>query len=130
VATDKLSEPAIRKAKPAEKPVKLAEAARLAEAGLPGPGTFERVAREWLANVHQAKVSAGHSERTRIRLEQDIFPWIGRRPIGEVDAPELLTRDDGEVGRLSRPASRWRTGHSDQDGVNSHWAAWRHWPMM
>jgi integrase len=35
-------------------------------------------------------VSAGHSERTRIRLEQDAFPWLGRRPIAEIEAPELL----------------------------------------
>jgi hypothetical protein len=40
--------------------------------------------------VHKAKVSAGHAERTRIRFEQDAFPWIGRRPIGQIDAPELL----------------------------------------
>ncbi|MDE2396270.1 MAG: integrase arm-type DNA-binding domain-containing protein [Burkholderiales bacterium] len=66
------------------------EAQALADAGLPGPGTFEHVAREWLATVHEAKVSAGHAERTRIRLEQDAFPWIGRRPIGEIEAPELL----------------------------------------
>lgn len=40
--------------------------------------------------MHEAKVSAGHPERTRIRLEQDAFPWIGSRPIGEIEAPELL----------------------------------------
>lgn len=66
------------------------EAQQLADAGLPGSGTFEAVARDWLATVHEAKVSAGHAERTRIRFEQDAFPWIGRRPIAEVDAPELL----------------------------------------
>lgn len=68
-----------------------AEASRLAAAGLPGRGTFEFVAREWLSTVHQVKVSAGHFDRTRIRLEQDAFPWLGRRPIGEIEAPELLT---------------------------------------
>ena len=57
---------------------------------MPAPGTFEAVAREWLSTVHEVKVSAGHAERTRIRLEQDAFPWIGRRPIAEVEAPELL----------------------------------------
>ncbi|WP_155935889.1 phage integrase central domain-containing protein [Methylibium sp. T29-B] len=67
------------------------EAQALAAAGLPGPGTFEHVAREWLTTVHQVKVSAGHAERTRIRLEQDVFPWLGRRPIAELEAPELLT---------------------------------------
>jgi integrase len=67
------------------------EAQQLADAGLPGPGTFETVARDWLATVHESKVSAGHAERTRIRFEQDAFPWIGRRPIAELEAPELLT---------------------------------------
>ena len=66
------------------------EAQALADAGLPGPGTFEHVAREWLSTVHEVKVSAGHSDRTRTRLEQDAFPWLGRRPIGEIEAPELL----------------------------------------
>jgi integrase len=66
------------------------EAQALADAGLPGTGTFEHVAREWLTTVHEVKVSAGHAERTRIRLEQDAFPWLGRRPIGEIEAPELL----------------------------------------
>jgi integrase len=66
------------------------EAQALADAGKPGPGTFEHVAREWLVTVHEAKVSAGHADRTRIRLEQDAFPWLGRRPIGEIEAPELL----------------------------------------
>jgi integrase len=67
-----------------------AEAARVVDAGLPGPGTFEHVAREWLTTIHEAKVSAGHAERTRIRLEQDAFPWLGRRPIADIEAPELL----------------------------------------
>lgn len=66
------------------------ESQALADAGLPGPGTFEHVAREWLTTVHEAKVSAGHAERTRIRLEQDVFPWIGRRPIADIEAPVLL----------------------------------------
>jgi integrase len=80
----------------ARKADKVAQAARqtveaLEAAGAPLPGTFEAVAREWLATVHEAKVSAGHAERTRIRFEQDAFPWLGRRPIAEIDAPELLT---------------------------------------
>jgi integrase len=54
------------------------------------PGCFEAVAREWLLTVHRAKVSEGHAERTRVRFENDVFPWLGGRPIGEIDAPELL----------------------------------------
>jgi integrase len=67
-----------------------AQAEALEDAGLPGPGTFEYVAREWVSAIHEAKVSPGHAERTCIRFEQDAFPWIGRRVIGEIEAPELL----------------------------------------
>lgn len=67
-----------------------AEARALAEAGKPGPGTFEHLAREWLAQVHEAAVSPGHAERTRIRFERDAFPYIGRRLVAEIEAPELL----------------------------------------
>lgn len=62
----------------------------LADAGLPGLGTFEHVARDWLKTVHEPKVSGGHSERTRIRFEQDVFPWLGRRQLTEIESPELL----------------------------------------
>ena len=51
---------------------------------------FEAVAREWHSTVHSAQVSPGHAGRTLIRLEQDIFPWLGRLPIGEIKAPQLL----------------------------------------
>ncbi len=78
-----------RKAEKAERE-RQALALRCAEQGIPGPGTFEFVAREWLATVHEAKVSAGHAERTRIRFEQDAFPWLGHRPLAEIEAPELL----------------------------------------
>ena len=79
----------VRKAEKAAQ-VDAAKAGARAEAGLPPAGSFEAVAREWLATVHAVKVSEGHHDRTRIRLEQDAFPWMGRRPLGEIDAPELL----------------------------------------
>lgn len=62
----------------------------LADAGLPRLGTFEHAARDWLKTVHEPKVSEGHSERTRIRFEQDVFPWLGRRQLAEIESPELL----------------------------------------
>ena len=68
----------------------VAKANALEDAGLPPEGSFEAVAREWLSTVHAVKVSEGHHARTRIRLEQDVFPWVGRRPLAEIDAPELL----------------------------------------
>lgn len=66
------------------------EVADLEAAGLPGPGTFEHVAREWLEVKHRPAVSEGHAKTTQTRLEKMVFPWLGRRPIGEIEPPELL----------------------------------------
>jgi len=52
--------------------------------------SFEAVAREWHATIHVPQVSTGHAARTLIRLEQDVFPRLGRVPIGEIKAPQLL----------------------------------------
>lgn len=67
-----------------------AEAVDMEAAGLPLPGSFEAVAREWLEVIHKLKVSAGHAARTLIRFEQDVFPWMGAMPIANVTAPQLL----------------------------------------
>jgi integrase len=55
-----------------------------------GTDTFEAVAREWFAkfSMNWAKT---HSEKIIRRLESDIFPWLGSRPVGQITAPELLT---------------------------------------
>lgn len=66
------------------------EVADLEAAGLPGPGTFEHVAREWLEVKHRPAVSEGHAKTTQTRLEKMVFPWLGRRPIGDIEPPELL----------------------------------------
>ncbi len=51
--------------------------------------TFEVVAREW-HNKFKANWTEGHAETIRHRLERDVYPWIGKRPISEIKAPELL----------------------------------------
>lgn len=51
--------------------------------------SFETVAREW----HTARLdqwTEGHADRILARLENDVFPWIGGRPVAEVSPPELL----------------------------------------
>ena len=58
-----------RKAGKAER-ARVRDMQALADAGLPGPGTFEHVAREWLATVHEAKVSVGHADRTEFGLNR------------------------------------------------------------
>jgi integrase len=52
--------------------------------------SFEGVAREW-----HGKFSPGwapsHASKLLRRLEIDIFPWLGSRPIRQITAPELLS---------------------------------------
>ncbi|WP_418319383.1 tyrosine-type recombinase/integrase [Piscinibacter sakaiensis] len=79
----------------ARKASKTAEVARahvaaLTAAGEPLPGTFEAVAREWLAKAHEPTVSPRYAKRSRIQLERDVFPWIGTLPSNEVSAPAIL----------------------------------------
>ena len=51
--------------------------------------SFEVVAREWFAK-YSATWAKNHGDRIIRRFERDIFPWIGGRPIAEINAPELL----------------------------------------
>jgi len=57
---------------------------------LAAENSFESIAREWHAKF-TPKWTKEHGERILIRLEQNIFPWIGKRPITEVTAPEILS---------------------------------------
>lgn len=52
--------------------------------------SFEFVAREWHAK-HAPNWAASHGDKVIRRLELDVFPWLGSRPINEITAPELLT---------------------------------------
>ena len=56
---------------------------------LAAANSFEAVAREWLAKFLTTK-SDSYRERTTARLEKDIFPWLGKKPIADIEAPELL----------------------------------------
>jgi integrase len=51
--------------------------------------TFEAIAREWIANQRH-RLAARYCALLLARLEVDVFPHIGSRPIAEIDAPELL----------------------------------------
>jgi integrase len=52
--------------------------------------SFETVAREWFLKFSPTW-NENHGNRIIRRFERDIFPWIGGRPITEVNAPELLS---------------------------------------
>lgn len=51
--------------------------------------SFEVIAREWFVR-HAPNWKENHSSKIIARLEKDIFPWIGARPIAEITAPVLL----------------------------------------
>jgi len=51
--------------------------------------SFEVVAREWVTR-QLPNWSANHADRLIRRLERDIFPWIGGKPIADITPPQLL----------------------------------------
>ncbi len=52
--------------------------------------TFEVVAREWYTRFTPTW-APGYAITVKSRMERDILPWVGNRPIAEIKAPELLT---------------------------------------
>lgn len=52
--------------------------------------TFEAIAREWFEK-HSANWEASYSVKLLARLEANVFPWLGGRPIRDIKAPELLS---------------------------------------
>lgn len=77
-----------RKTEKAERAVQR-EAQALADAGLPGQGTFEHAAREWHAYM-AASWSPTHAVKVLALLTNDLFPFIGTRLLPDLTAPELL----------------------------------------
>ena len=52
--------------------------------------SFEAVTREWFA-TKKDEWSPSYGDKILRRMEVDLFPFVGRRPIAEIDAPTLLT---------------------------------------
>lgn len=89
--------------------------------------SFEAVAREWHAK-NKPRWSEVSASRTLTTLEQDVFPWIGSRPISEIKSLELLAvlrrveerkvfhtahRILGHLGQIMRYATS--TGRAEHD---------------
>lgn len=51
--------------------------------------TFEKVAGEWFARARE-HLAPSNAVSVWRRLEKNIFPWIGGRPIAEIRPPEIL----------------------------------------
>jgi integrase len=62
---------------------------KLVDAGLPVPESFEAVAREWYSK-QQPSWAPSHADKIIRRLERDVFPWLGSKPIQAIKPPELL----------------------------------------
>jgi len=52
--------------------------------------TFQTIALEWFDRFKHS-FSPGYRKSVLQRLEKDIFPWLGHRPIKELKPPEILT---------------------------------------
>jgi integrase len=59
------------------------------EAKLSADNTFEGIARAWLASQRR-KLSPATYDKALRTLEANVFPWIGARPIAEIDPPDAL----------------------------------------
>ncbi|KGD46456.1 integrase [Burkholderia ubonensis] len=65
--------------------------------------SFEIVARGWM-DERKTTVEPAQHDKTLARMENDVFPWLGKRPIAEIDAPEILVvlkRVDGRGARFT-----------------------------
>lgn len=91
--------------------------------------SFEIVAREWYEKNRETW-AASHADKIIRRLEIDVFPWLGGRPIAEITAPEVLTvlrriegrgvletahRANGNISQVFRYAIA--TGRAERDPV-------------
>ncbi|UCV28606.1 tyrosine-type recombinase/integrase [Ferribacterium limneticum] len=51
--------------------------------------SFEVICREWL-DARKANVGLPQHTRALARMENDVFPWLGAKPIVEITAPDVL----------------------------------------
>jgi integrase len=59
-------------------------------AKLSAENSFEAIAREWFSK-HSVKWVESHRDDIIRRLERDVFPWMGKKPIADITPPELLS---------------------------------------
>jgi hypothetical protein len=96
-----LTETAIRNAKPREKAYKLGDGRGLyllveeqkkqekRATSLANSNSFEAVGRERFLKF-SASWAASHSSKVLLRFENNLFPWLGPRPIRSLEAVEIL----------------------------------------
>ena len=66
---------------------------------------FEVVCREWLGH-RKNSVEAAQHVKTLARMVNDVFPWLGEKPINEISSPDVL----GVLRRIDERGARY-TAH-------------------
>ncbi len=66
---------------------------------------FEVVCREWLGHRNDSVEAAQHV-KTLARMVNDVFPWLGEKPINEISSPDVL----GVLRRIDERGARY-TAH-------------------
>jgi integrase len=51
--------------------------------------TFKAIAMEWY-DTRKGGWSITHCDKTMERMDKNLFPWLGARPLTEIEAPEIL----------------------------------------
>ena len=67
--------------------------------------SFQSVAEQWLDHWAEGK-SPRHVEYTRRRIEMDILPALGARPVAEIEAPELVVMTKAIEDRGARDIAK------------------------
>ena len=83
------TDPSLIRKQAREERVKRRTAEQRTAAGLPPLDSFEAVAREWYAK-NKPTWAPSHSSKILRRLEVDVFPWIGLKPVNAIRPMDIL----------------------------------------
>ena len=85
------------------------KAVKAAKAGQ-AANSFEVVAREWF-EMKKPEWAESHASKIIARLENDVFPWLGSKPIAELTAVEILAT----LKRISERGAKDTAKRAQQD---------------
>ncbi|HDR8951354.1 TPA: DUF4102 domain-containing protein, partial [Burkholderia vietnamiensis] len=68
---------------------------------LAASNSLEAVARAWMEE-RRSRVEPKQYDKTLARFVGDVFPWLGKRPVDQIDAPEILSVMKRIAGRGAR----------------------------
>lgn len=67
--------------------------------------TFEAIARQWFS-LRSTKWVSSHADKVINRLERDVFPWLGQKPIKSITRKDVLTSLQRVVDRGAVESAR------------------------